>query len=329
MKNKSWLTVSLLLLFVVILSACGNGTSNSSNAASPQASAEATATPEATNDNGADEAASGTVVYESETGPVEIPAQPQRIVALTNAPNVLSLGVTPVGVDQWTGANPLFAEKLQNVAVVSEDDPESVAAQTPDLIIAGAHTKNLDQLAKIAPTVVYTWGKLNYLDQQLEIGKLLNKEAETLQWIEDFTQRAEAVGQQIKAKYGEDVSVSAIEVDANSVFVMGDNWARGTEILYQAMNLAMPDKTRQDTAEAGYYSLSLEVLPEYMGDFIAVSRRLDTDNEIMSSEIWAKIPAVQNGQVIEFESTASSYSDPTTLEYLLDIFEKGFLGEGQ
>ena len=38
--------------------------------------------------------------------------------------------------------------------------------------------KNIGKLNDIAPTVVFTWGKLDYLSQQIEIGKLLNKEKE-------------------------------------------------------------------------------------------------------------------------------------------------------
>lgn len=328
MKKNSYWTAALVLLFVLVLSACGNAQTEQ-GAATTEASTE-TSTEAATSEPAAGEdAASGTVTYESETGPVEVPANPTRIVALTNAPNVLSLDIAPVGVDQWTGENPLFTDKLKDVAVVTEEQPETVAALAPDLIIAGSTMKNLDQLSKIAPTVTYTWGKLNYLDQQVEIGKLLGKEAEAQAWVDDFSKRASAVGDKIKAKYGDDVTVSVIEVDGKSAYVMGESWARGTEIVYQAMGLNMPEKVKEAVSTEGYYSLSLEVLPEYMGDFVLVSRKLDANNEIIGSEIWNQIPAVKEGHVIEFESRASSYSDPTTLENLLGIFEKGFLEDSK
>ncbi len=327
MKKNTFGFVALMLLFVLVLSACGSA--QPKQAATTEAAVETGTKPAASEPAAAEETASGTVTYESETGPVEIPANPTRIVALANAPNVLSLGVTPVGVDQWTGANPLFTDKLKDVAVVSEEQPETVAAQTPDLIIAGSHMKNLDQLSKIAPTVVYTWGKLNYLDQQVEIGKLLGKEAEAQAWVDDFSKRASAVGDRIKAKYGDEVTVSVIEIDGKSVYLMGDSWARGTEIVYQAMGLKMPEKVREAVKAEGYYSLSLEVLPEYLGDFVLVSRKLDASDEVIGSEVWNQVPAVKEGHVIEFESRASSYSDPMTLENLLGIFEKGFLEDSK
>lgn len=47
------------------------------------------------------------ITYQSENGPVEVPAQPKRIVGLTNAPNVVALGGTLVGIDEWTKKNPM------------------------------------------------------------------------------------------------------------------------------------------------------------------------------------------------------------------------------
>jgi len=312
--KPSFMTSIALLLLVVIASACGKAADSSSSpgANTPQPAANET---------------SGTRTYESETGPLEIPANPQRIVALDYGTNVYSLGGKLVGVDEWTMGNKLFSEQLKGVAVVSETNLESVMAQNPDLIIAGAHMKNLEELGKIAPTVVYTWGKLDYLEQQREIGKLLNKEAEAQQWIDAFKQRTAAMGQEIKAKFGDDVSVTVFEAGPKEFYVLGNNWARGTEILYQAMGLAMPEKVKQDALGPGYYTLSQEVMPEYAGDFIVLSRSATGTNEFMNSEIWKSIPAVKNNRVIEIDTESSSYSDPITLDYLMNIFRDGFLGK--
>lgn len=265
----------------------------------------------------------GTLTYESETGPVEIPANPERIVALTNAPNVHALDGPLVGVDEWTKNNPLFTEELEDVAVVSENDPESILAQEPDLIIAGSHMENVEELEKIAPTVVYTWGKLDYLEQQLEIGKLLNKEKEAEEWIDDFSERAKEAGDRIKKEHGEDVTVTVFEVDSKSFYVFGDSWARGTELLYQAMELDMPGQVKEDVMTEGYHGISLETLGEYAGDFIVLSNN-NEENPFMESDTWQSIPAVKEDQVIEIDTKTATYSDPITLEYLLEIFEEGF-----
>ena len=88
----------------------------------------------------------------------------------------MSLGVNLVGVDSWSKQNPRFDSKLKDVAEVSDENVEKIAELNPDLIIGLSNVKNVDKLKKIAPTVTYTYGKVDYLTQHLEIGKLLNKE---------------------------------------------------------------------------------------------------------------------------------------------------------
>lgn len=266
-----------------------------------------------------------TITYESEFGPVEVPENPERIVALAYAPNLHALDVEMTGVDQWSKNNPLFEEDLKSVAEVTEAEPESILAEDPDLIIAGANMENLEELEKIAPTVTYTWGKLNYLEQQIEIGKLVGKEDETRAWAEDFEKRAADIGSKIKEKHGEDTTVTVIETDGKGFYLFGEAWGRGTEILYQAMDLKMPENVEDAVSSDGYYEISQEVLAEYAGDYIVLSRGEETDMSFTDSEVWQSIPAVQNDNVIEIDTAASSYSDPTTLEYLLEIYSKGLM----
>lgn len=230
-----------------------------------------------------------------------------------------------VGIDEWTNTNPLFEEKLAGVEVVSEDNLEAIIELDPDLIIAGTHMKNLEKLNEIAPTVAFTWGKLDYLDQQVEIGKLLNKEKEATDWVASFTEKAEAAGEAIRAKIGEDATVSVIESGNKEFYVFGDNYARGTEILYQAMGLKMPEKVKELALEAGVYTFSAETLPEFAGDYIVFSKNPDVDNSFTETAVWNNIPAVEKGQVIEINTKASTYSDPITLEHLLSVFEESFL----
>lgn len=304
---KKLTIATLLLLFGLILSACGN-----SNASEATKSANT-------------EKEKGTFTYESEIGPVEVPKNPQRIIALTNGPNVLALNGKIIGVDEWTNANPLFTDKLKGIEIVSEVNLEKIIELEPDLIIAGSHMQNLDKLGDIAPTVVYTWGKLDYLTQQIEIGKLLNKEKEATEWVEDFKERTATAGEKIRAKIGEDATVSVIESGGKEMYVFGNNYARGTEILYQAMGLKMPDIVKDKALESGVYTISLELIPDFAGDFVILSKNPDVDNSFLETDSWKNIPAVKNGHVFEINTKASTYSDPITLEYLLEIFEKSFL----
>ncbi len=271
---------------------------------------------------------SETITYQSENGKVEVPANPKRVVVLSSfAGNVMSLGVNLVGVDSWSKQNPRFDSKLKNVAEVSDENVEKIAELNPDLIIGLSNIKNVDKLKKIAPTVTYTYGKVDYLTQHLEIGKLLNKEKEAKTWVDDFKKRAQEAGKEIKAKIGEDATVSVVENFNKQLYVYGENWGRGTEILYQEMKLKMPEKVKEKALKEGYYALSTEVLPEFAGDYLIVSKNKDTDNSFQETESYKNIPAVKNNRVYEANMMEFYFNDPLTLDFQLDFFKKSFLGK--
>lgn len=304
------LLIPFMLVLAFIISACGKDTSVSNNSSAPK-----------------EEEKPEFITYQSETGPIEVPADPQRVIMLSGfTGNVIQLGVNVVGVDVWSKNNPTFAEELKDVEEVSDENLEKIIELEPDLIIGLSNIKNLDKLKEIAPTVTYTWGKVDYLTQHLEIGKLLNKEKEAQAWVEDFKTRAEAAGEEIRAKIGEDATVSVIESWGKDLYVFGDNWARGTEILYQAMKLKMPEKVQEVALESGYYTLSSEVLPEYAGDYVILSKYSDADTSFMETETYKNIPAVKNGHVFEMNGQGASFSDPVTLEKQLEFIKKSFLG---
>lgn len=304
------LLIPFLLLFVLMVSACGNKSTENNNESAKEADK-----PE-------------TITYESENGPVEVPADPQRVVVLSSfAGNVMALDVNVVGVDSWSKMNPRFADKLKDAEEVSDENLEKIIELEPDLIIGLSNIKNVDKLNQIAPTVTYTYGKVDYLTQHVEIGKLLNKEKEAQAWVDDFKQRAQKAGEDIKAKIGEDTTVSVIENFDKQLYVFGDNWGRGTEILYQEMKLKMPEKVKEMALKDGYYALSAEVLPEFAGDYMILSKNADTDNSFQETETYKNIPAVKNNQVFEVNAKEFYFNDPLTLDMQLDYFTKSFLGE--
>ncbi|KKI92495.1 ABC transporter substrate-binding protein [Bacillus sp. SA1-12] len=307
---KKQLLIPLTLLLLLIISACGNNSAEKEGSSAPE------------------EKKSETITYQSENGPIEVPADPQRVVVLSSfAGNVMALDVNLVGVDSWSKANPHFEEKLKDAEVVTDESLEKIIELEPDLIIGLSNIKNVDKLSEIAPTVTFTYGKVDYLTQHLEIGKLLNKEEEAQAWIDDFKKRAQEAGQEIKAKIGEDTTVSVIENWDKQLYVYGDNWGRGTEILYQEMKLAMPEKVKEMALKDGWYALSLEVLPEFAGDYVILSKDADTDNSFQETETYKNIPAVKNNQVFEVNAKEFYFNDPLTLDYQLDFFINSFLGK--
>ena len=164
------LLLPFILLLVLIISACSNEYNNKREQLTRS-----------------EEKKSETITYQSENGPIEVPADPQRVVVLSAfAGNVMALDVNLVGVDSWSKMNPRFEKELKDVEEVSDESLEKIIELEPDLIIGLSNIKNVDKLNEIAPTVTYTYGKVDYLTQHLEIGKLLNKEKEAQAWVDDF-----------------------------------------------------------------------------------------------------------------------------------------------
>lgn len=301
------LLMPFLLMLVLVLSACGaeekkDSSSEKKEDDKPQ-----------------------TITYESENGPVEVPANPERVIVLSSfAGNVMALDVPIVGVDSWSKMNPRF-EKLQEVEEVTDENLEKIIELNPDLIIGLSNIKNVEKLKEIAPTVTFTYGKLDYLEQHLEIGKVLNKEKEAQDWIDNFKADSKAAGEEIKAKIGADATVSVIENFDKELYVFGDNWARGTEILYQEMGLNMPEKVKEAALEPGYYAISPEVLSEYAGDYVVFSKNAEGDTSFQQTQTYKNIPAVKNNRVFEVNAKEFYFNDPLTLEYQLEFFKNSFL----
>lgn len=310
--------IPFILLCLLLATACGNGSNNNGSPGSTDAQPDAQ--PEASG--------SSTITYQSENGPVEVPAHPERVVVLsTFAGNVMALDVNLVGVDSWSKMNPRFEEKLKDVQEVSDENLEKIIELQPDLIIGLSTIKNVDKLKQIAPTVTFTYGKVDYLTQHIEIGKLLNKEKEAQDWVDDFKKRTQQAGEEIQAKIGKDATVSVLEKFDKQLYVFGDNWGRGTEILYQAMHLNMPDKVKEMALKDGYYAVSLEVMSEFAGDYVILSKNSDADNSFQNTDTYKNIPAVKNNRLFEVNAKEFYFNDPLTLDFQLDFFRKSFLGQ--
>lgn len=307
MKSLKWLYfVTAALLFV--LAACNNEDSSTSKGKT-------------------DAEESGTVIYQSSKGDIEVPANPQRVVVLSSyAGDLIKLGVPVVGVDSWSKTNPNLEAGLANATVVSNEDLEKIIELNPDLIVGLDNIENADKLKEIAPTVLFTYGEYDYLQQHIEIGKVLNKEAEATAWVADFKERAKEIGQEIKTKIGADATLTVAENFDKQIYVFGDAWGRGTEILYQEMGLTMNPAVSDIALEVGYATISEEVLGDYVGDYLILNLVSEgQDTSFIESEWYKNIDAVKNNHVFVAEGAAFYFNDASSLEYQLEFFKNAFL----
>lgn len=107
-----------------------------------------------------------TRTVESAYGPVEVPSDPQRVVAVSyDTPwQLQAVGVTPVAVQdyavyatEFTPEQLAFVDGLPTVGAFFELNVEAVLAAEPDLIVGDAleiDEQTFAQLSEIAPTVV-------------------------------------------------------------------------------------------------------------------------------------------------------------------------------
>lgn len=267
------------------------------------------------------------VIYKSELGDIEVPKNPQRIIVLNSSVSgsVISLKGKIIGVDKWSKMNPMYASYLKDIKEVSDENLEQIIELNPDLIITASTDKNIEKLKKIAPTISYTYGKVDYLTQILEIGKLIGKEKEANEWISSYKERVATLGKDITAKYGKDFTITVIESFEKQLYIFGKNFARGTEILYTELGLNMPENVAEKVSKDGYYSISPEVLDQYAGDFIIFSKNPDADNSFQQTKTYSNLKAVKENKVFEVNAKQFYFTDPITLDYTIEFFKEKFL----
>lgn len=307
---KKWI-LFLVAALMVVLTACGNEDSASNEPAKEKD----------------DKKASDTITYEAESGPIKVPSDPQRVVILSGyVGDMLELGINVVGMDSWSFDHPDFAKKYPDAEVVESSDFEKILELNPDLIIGSSDIEDADKLQEIAPTVLYTYGAVDYIEQRIEIGKVVNKEKEMRAWVKDFQTRAKELGEKIKAKIGEDATVTIAGNSDKQIYLFGDSWGRGTEIIYQEMGLKMP-KAVKDVVKPGYFGISEEVLGDYVGDYFVLNLLKEgQDTSFLKTDWYNDIPAVKNKHVFYAEGSSFIFADAYSFDYQLDFFEKSFLG---
>lgn len=273
-----------------------------------------TKVPSATNED--QSSSTETRIYRSETGDIKIPAKPKRIamLAATYAGNLLKLGITPIAINEWPKKSKFYDGKLDDVEVITEDSYEKLLSLKPDLIITYSDDKNIKKYKEIAPTITLTYTKYDYLEQHIEIGKIVGKEKEARQWVKEWNEKAAKERKKVQDAIGKDATATVIETFGKDIYIYGQNWGRGTEVIYQALGLKAPQKLKKDVFGPGYKAISSEVIPQYAGDFIFVGKGSDSNNSFMETNVWKTIPAVKKNQVIPFDSDSFYFNDPISLE---------------
>ncbi|WP_246945388.1 ABC transporter substrate-binding protein [Bacillus pinisoli] len=217
-NNKSFfLLLSLFLTFVVIMAGCGSA--NNEGAVSTQTDNETT--------ENAEEVAS-TITVEHAMGTTEVPADPKRVVILTNEGTeaLLSMGITPVGaVNSWTG-DPWYPhikdqmEGVEPVGLESEVNVEAILALEPDLIIGNKMRQEAvyEQLSAIAPTVFAETLRGNWKENFELYAKAVNKVEEGQKVLSEYDTRLSNFAEQAGDKLNMEVSIVRFMADHARIY---------------------------------------------------------------------------------------------------------------
>jgi iron complex transport system substrate-binding protein len=206
-----------------------------------------------------------------------------------------------------------------------ENQLEMIASAEPDLIITLSEA-DYDNFAKIAPTVLIPYGTYSSEELFYYLADLVGQKSAAEAYMKTFLDDANAVKTEMQDIVG-DRTVSFIEVWPNEIYVMGSHFARGGNILFELWGLKAPAQVQasQIDGDTQYEVVSLEVLPTYAGDFIFYSVLADADSAFVeNSAVWKNLPAVQDGQVKEYEQVAFMHSDPITLKGQLEFYTEYF-----
>ncbi|GAA4726694.1 ABC transporter substrate-binding protein [Brevibacillus fulvus] len=304
-KQTQMIASIFSLLMLLVLTACGQ-----------QAGSTAPA------------AGSETRTVQTAKGEVTVPVHPKRIVTDLYLADVLALGIKPVGANEWSLRNPYIKEQIEGIEDIGAPiSVEKVLALKPDLIILQSD-ENYEKLSMIAPTVVIPYASEgDFYGELRKIADVIGQQEKTEEWIASFEQKAAEARKQIEPLVAEGETFGLYELADGKVWMFGDNWGRGGQVLYKALQLSPPPIMRELISQGTQYKeLAIESLPEYAADnmfvttYSAASKGSAPDSfaDLQTNPVWNSLDAVKQKRVFLMDF-AMYYADPYALESQLQL----------
>ncbi|WGI63333.1 ABC transporter substrate-binding protein [Escherichia coli] len=261
-----------------------------------------------------------TITYQDVKGEVKLPQNPQRIVLLAESyyGDLVTLGKTPIAATAPIFKNPFYKGKTDGVKNIGKSPSvEKVASLKPDMIIAWGEDEKFDQYKKIAPTVAIQYNQYSFKDQLKEFGKMTGTSKKATDWITKWDAKIAEVKPKVTKAVG-NKTVSIVSPFDKGIYIFGNTFARGGEIIYDELQLKAPKAVQKEAIDSGvgYANISLEKLPGFAGDYIFTSPwsgSKSNGDQVYKSSIWASLPAVQNKRVFETDTVGYFFNDERIL----------------
>lgn len=287
--------IATAALVLATVTACGSGgDAQPQSAAAPESSTAGSAFPR---------------TIQHHQGETEIPAQPERVVALDNSlvEAVVALDAPLVGGIGSYRDQEGFPDYLGKAVADTEDvgpletpDLEAIAALEPDLIVSASvrHEALYGQLAAIAPTVfVETTGPI-WKENITFLGEVLGREDAAEEAMSAYETRAAALGEAINEKAGNPTVSMVRFLDGPTRLYAKDSFSGN---VFQDMGLARP--ADQDVDEFAV-EIGEEEIRKADADHIFVtvfSGGEEAAERYRANPLWRELEGVKAGNVHEVE----------------------------
>ncbi|MGO4527553.1 AraC family transcriptional regulator [Paenibacillus sp. 2TAF8] len=323
-KTSSSMIMVALLSITMLLAACSSGTATTPAAGEGTGASSNNSNTAVSSDTGSQTNKDNeTRTVSTVKGDVVVPANPKRVVVLYLQGDVVALGVKPIATsDVYSGA--AYKSELEGVNSLGtwfEPNPEAVIDLDPDLIIVPSE-ETYDTLKDIAPTVYIPYEKMTTEERLHSIASIFGKEKEAEVLIDNLNNKVKESKKTLSDAGILDKTISIIEGGLKGMVVVeSKQFGRGSQAVYEYLEMKAPKVVQNKidvVSDAAGSSISMEVLPEYIGDYVFRSVYEGADN-LTNNPIWSSIPAVKEGRLIEIDFDFFYYSDIYSINKQLDF----------
>lgn len=266
-------------------------------------------------------------------GPVDVPADPERIVAVSyDTPwQLMSLGVPIVGAQDYSSFMGSLSDErkayIDGVAAIGsygEPNLEAIAALEPDLIAGDSYEVDdalYEQLSAIAPTVVATGEhRGDWKAVVTTLAEATNAEATLAQVAaDDDATLSEIRTTHAAALHDLTFALITFGTDEATFSVMYPTGIVGS--LYDELGVRFAPGIPDDSPAAGYVEFTVERVPEILSDadvIIAPAQAdgstYDAPKPVFTNPLFRKLPAAQSDHVFELTLGVTDYV--TAADYL-------------
>ncbi len=261
-------------------------------------------------------AQAGTVTVEHDGGVTEVPVAPERIAALdgyVDLQTLLALGVDPVlaGVGARL-AEGFLAGRLDGIGQVEDrgvENLELIAAARPDLILSAEYdVERYADLSAIAPTVLIDRYGLTVDEHLRLVGRLLGRSEEAERLIAQHETRVAEVAEVVAGSRLATMPVGVVSSTAyDGMFdAFGPSSYGGRTLVAVGVGGVIDPGGRSDGDDYAFGSdLSIERLDVLAPAELIIQHTFPAfggTTPIEDQPLWANLPAVAAGAVIEVDS---------------------------